>query len=445
MPRLTDHALLRGLRPVFGGALAFVFVLTLVPSSAFAQDSFEDQVANLKSPTPSTREKAAKALGESRRHEAVTPLSALVRDPEPKVRLAVVQALATLRDLSGVPALVTSLQDGDPKVREEAMSALVQIYAQGEPGGMVSRFLQRFSDEYTEPSVPPFTVVDPTVFAGLAGRLSDEENGIRVEAAQAIGILGGEEVSDRLVASLQDPESSVRGAAVTALSKVGTSEQGKALIPLLADSSSDVRNRTIQAIGVLQVEAAGPALREIYSANERRELATRALAALARTRDPNQADLYRELLVSGNLERRRLAVEGLARISNPSMIDGFKKDFQRETNDDVRLAYNFAITLLGDEAFLDSIVLALSTSGSRGERARGYIRELGLPIAPALYPYLGDQDPGVRAALADILAELGDTNAIDRLDPLLTDPVANVADSANRAIQSLRRAAAHGQ
>ena len=296
----------------------------------------------------------------------MAPLSALVRDPEPKVRLAVVQALAALRDLSGVPALVTSLQDGDPKVREEAISALVQIYAEGETGGAVARFLQRFSDEYTEPSVPPFTVVDPAVFAGLAGRLADEENGIRVEAAQAIGILGGDEVSDRLVASLQDPDAGVRGAAVTALSKVGTAEQGKALIPLLADTSSDVRNRTIQAIGVLQVKEAGPALREMYTANERRTLATRVLGAMARTRDPNQADLYRELLVSGDLERRRLAVEGLARVSDPSMIDGFKKDFQRETNEDVRLAYNFAITLLGDEAFLDSIVLALSAAGQPG-------------------------------------------------------------------------------
>jgi len=167
---------------------------------------------------------------------------------------------------------------------------------------------------------------------------------------------------------------------------------------------------------------------------------------MSRTGDLNQADLYRELLISGDLERRRLAVEGLGRISDPAMIDGFKKDFQREGNDDVQLAYNFAISRLGDLAFLDSIVLALSEPGIRGERARGYLIELGLPIAPSLYPYLGDPDPGVREALCGVLAELGDTNAIDRLDPLLTDPQSEVADAANRAIQSLRRAeAASGQ
>jgi HEAT repeat protein len=426
--------------------MALALVLTLAPAAAVAQDSFDDQVANLKSPTAKTRQSAARALGESRRHEAVAPLSALVRDPEPRVRLEVVRALANLRDVAGVPALVTSLQDGDPKVRGEAISSLVQIYSERESQGAMGRFLQRFSDEFKQPSVPPFTVVDPSVFDGLAALLGDKERSLRVAAAHAIGILGGDEVSDALVRSLQDPESSVRGAAVTSLAKVGTSEQGKALIPLLADESSEVRNRAIEAIGVLQVPEAGPALRELYDAHTRRTLATRALAAMARSGDPRQVDLYRELLVSGDLERRRLAVEGLARISDPSMIDGFKKDFQRERNDDVRLAYNFAITHLGDRAFLDSIVLSLSLPGARGQRARGYIMELGPAIAPDLYPYLGDQDPGVRAALCGILAELGDTAALDRLSPLLTDPTSDVADAANRAIQSLRRAqAARGE
>jgi HEAT repeat protein len=106
----------------------------------------------------------------------------------------------------------------------------------------------------------------------------------------------------------------------------------------------------------------------------------------------------------------------------------------------VKLAYNFAISLLGDWAFLDSIVLALGDSGGRAEQARGYILELGPTVAPALYPYLSDPDPKVRAALADVLAELGDPAAIEWLNPLVADPDSDVADSANRAIQSLRRA-----
>src|SRR5512133_1026349 len=92
--------------------LAPALALALVAASlTVAEDSFDDLVANLKSPTAATRQSAAAALGKSRRREAVAPLSALVRDPESRVRLEVVNALRALRDLSAVPAVVTSLQD----------------------------------------------------------------------------------------------------------------------------------------------------------------------------------------------------------------------------------------------------------------------------------------------------------------------------------------------
>jgi HEAT repeat protein len=439
MALLRNDVLRSGALCALVGVLALNLTAVAGVVLAAPQDSFEDQIANLKSPTPKTRQRAAKALGESRRAAAVAPLSALVRDPEPRVRLEVVLALRELRDLSAVPALVTSLQDGDPKVREQAIGALVEIYSERERSGAVERFLQTFSDEFDRPSVPPYTTVDPAVFRGLSGTLQDEESPLRAMAAQSIGILGGVSVSDALVAALQDPESNVRGAAVTALVKVGDAEDGKALIPLLADDSSQVRNRAIEALGILHVTEAGPALRELFEQNRRRSLATRVLAALSKTGDPGQADLYRELLASTDPQRRRMAVEGFARISDPAMLDGFKKDFQREKNTDVRLAYNFALVLLGDRAFVDSIVLSLGASGSRGARARGYLMELGPAYAVDLYPYLGDQDASVRANLCSVLADLADPAAIEWLNRLLSDPNSDVADAANRAIQRLRR------
>ena len=422
---------------------AAIALLVLGPVAAgrvSAEVSFEDLVANLKSPTAKTREEAAAALGKSRRREAVAPLSALVRDPEPKVRLEVVRALGELRDLSAVPALVTSLQDGDPRIREEAIVTLVEIYAERQRSGPVSKFLQTFSDEYDRSSVPPYTAVSPSVFGGLVACLRDEEKGIRQEAAYAIGILGGAVVVSDLVAALPDPDAGVRGAAVTAIGKVGTAEQGKALIPLLGDENTEVRNRALQAVGVLRVREAGPALREMFEPTRRRETGTRVLEALSRVGDPAEADLFRELLQSANPDYRRPAVEGLARVSEPASIGSFKKDYQRERDGDVKLAYAFAVTLLGDRAFLDSIVLALP-SATQGRRARGYLTELGPSFIPDLYPYLNDQDAEVRGALCDILGEFGDPGAIDRLTPLLNDPNSKVADRANRAIERLRRAA----
>jgi len=436
-PRFSVRAPLR--RPDLAGFLAVFLTFGLV-SGAAAEESFEDLVANLKSPTARTRLAAARDLGKSRRREAVAPLSALVRDPEVRVRLEVVKALRSLRDLGAVPALVTSLQDGDPGIREEALGSLVEIYSERERAGPVDRFLETFSDEYERSSVPPYTAVDPSVIRGLAKALRDEKKGIRAEAAYAIGILGGSAVARELVGALQDPEPDVRAAAATALGKVGAAEEGKSLIPLLADDSATVRNRALQAIGVLRVRDAGPALSEMFEQNKRRDLGVRALSALSRIGDPSQGDLFRELLSSNDPEQRRLAVEGLGRIADTSMLPSFKKDYQREKNADVRLAYNFAIVVLGDHAFLDAVVLALGSSGGMARRARDYILELGLPAAPDLYPYLNDRDPEVRGALCDVLAQLGDAGAAPKLLPLLADPNSRVVDRANRAVEKLRRA-----
>jgi HEAT repeat protein len=407
-------------------------------ASAGSRSSFEDLVANLKSPNARTRQEAAEELGKSRRREAIKPLSALVMDPEVKVRLEAVRALNALRDVTAVPALITSLGDGDPKIREEVIGTLVEIYAETDRTGPIGRFLNSFSDEMDRSSVPPYVTVDPAVHEALARALLDEQSYIREAAAYALGILDGKSELRALTTALQDPEPDVRAAASAAIGKLGTTEDGRALIPLIADDSSAVRLRVLHALGVLKVTAAGPPLREMYEANKKRDLGTRALTTLSRIGDPAQAELFQQLVQERDPEHKRLAVEGLGRLADPAWMDAFKKDFQREKNDEVRLAYAFALTRLGDRAFLDTIVLTLP-SRTMGRRSRGYILEIGRELLPDLYPYLGDPDSDVRAALCEVMGTMGDPAAIDQLSPLLADPSSSVADRANRAVERLRR------
>ncbi len=422
-----------------GGLVALaVFFLAGGLAYAAANPTFEDLVANLKSPNAKTRQDAAAALGKSRRREAVASLAALVRDPEGKVRLEVVRALRQLRDLSAVPALVTSLGDGEVKVREEAIGSLVELYADRERSTPVDRFLEIFSDDYDRASAMSLGTVDPSVHRALAAALRDDDKGIRQEAAFALGILNATTMVKELLAALQDVDAGVRGAAATAIGKVGTPEDGRALIPLLSDESTNVRNRVLQALGVLRVKEAGPALRDLYENNKRKEAGMKILNCLSRIGDPKQADLFRELVQDPDPERKRIAVEGLGRISDAAMLPAFKKDYQREKNDELRLAYAFALTLLGDRAFLDSIVLGLP-SKTLGSRCRGYILEMGRGILPDLYPYLNDPEADIRAELCDIISEIGDPDSISRIQPLVSDPSTKVADRANRAVERLRR------
>ena len=368
----------------------------------------------------------------------MTPLAALVRDPEVRVRLEVVRALRTLRDPSGIPALITALGDGDREVREEAVGTLVEIYTERDRVGPVGRFLEIFSDEYDRTSIVPNTVVDPLVEQALAGALRDQDPSLREQAALALGILNVRSALPALANALRDPDPGVRGAAATAIGKVGTAADGMALVPLLVDEDAEVRNRVLQAIGVLRVTAAGAPLRQMYEANRRRESAVRVLAALSRIGDRSQTELFQEVVQDPDPERKRLAIEGLGRISDPSRLPAFKKDYQREKTDELRLAYSFALTLLGDRAFVDTIVLNLP-SRTLGTRSRDYLLEMGSDVLPDIYPYLGDPDPEVRAALCDVIALIGDADAIARLAPLLNDPSPKVADRANRAVETLRR------
>jgi HEAT repeat protein len=421
-------------------AVGLVAVLCLASSGLVygaASQSFEDLIANLKSPNVKTRQEAARELGKSRRREAVAPLAALVRDPEAKVRIEVVRALRALRSLDTVPALVTSLEDGAPEIREEALGSLVELYTDRERSTAIDRFLAIFSDEDERAGVSPLTRVDPSVFEGLAKLLGDEDRRLRREAALALGILGGRPAMDGLVQALQDPEPSVREAAATAIGKVGTTEDGKALIPLLADESEAVQSRVLRAIGTLRVKEAGPALVEMYEGARRRKWAMRTLEALSRIRDPNQEGLFRTLVQDPDPERRRLAIEGLARVADQGLLPAFKKDFQRERNAELRLAYAFALTLLGDQAFVDTIVLSLP-SGTLRTRCWGYLLEMGPEIVPSLLPYLSDPDANIRVELCQILRALGDPSAIPHLTPLINDPNGEVADYANRTVQHLR-------
>lgn len=421
------------------GLLIVVLALVL-PATAHAAPrlSLADLIANLKSPNADTRQDAVQELGRRRRREGVAPLAAAVRDPEPKVRLEVVRALRLINDLSAVAALTMSLEDGDPAVRKEAVATLVQLYTGIERPTALGRFLDIFSD--TESGEPTMAApVDPLVISGLARRLGDDEADVRKQSAIALGLLRGSRAADSLRRALSDPVDDVRAASVAALQRIGSRDaDGEALIPLLGDESSMVRQRAVSAVAALKVRAAAPALRQLYESTRRREANLRALDALARVEDPNQELLFKQLVQDPDPERRRLAVEGLARVSDSSMLTPFKKDYQREKDDGLRLAYAFALTRLGDHAFIDSLVLCLP-SRTLGRRCKGYVLELGRELLGEIYLYLSDPDAEIRAELCDVIASIGDEDSIRRLTPLVGDPSSKVADHANRAVERLKR------
>jgi HEAT repeat protein len=424
-------------------ALQGVSVFLLVLLSFDARPALSAQAApltvldRLKSPNPGIRRRAASELGKSKRPDALTHLADLVRDPDTDVRIAVLRAIASLREIAGVPAMLVFMADAEPRVRSESIDGVVEIYTHRDRPG-VTRFLAIFSDSRDKPEPLVVAAVDFEVYRSLAERLKDPDASLRESAAEAIGILGGTEVAVDLVAALSDPASGVRAAAVTSIVKVGTSADGEALTPVIRDSSATVRRRAIEGLGRLRVVDAAPALRLLFTRAPDSDDGILALTSLAQLALAQDRSLFQRLVGQIEPRTRKPAIEGLARLGDKSQEARFKRGFQREKTEDLRAAYAFALFLLGDRAFLDTVILGFAGSKDRARQSRGYVEELGDRALPEALDYLREPDSKIRIGLCDALANAGVTKATAAIEPLTKDADQQVAQSAARAIALLK-------
>jgi len=285
-------------------------------------------------------------------------------------------------------------------------------------------------------TVSPLTVVDPRVVQSLEGRLVDEEKEIRRLAAFALGSLRAPSVP-ALNHALSDPVGDVRLEAVDALGLVGGPEAGEALRGALTDGSKNVRSHAVDALGEMRYVEAASGLVALYDEHLNKDLGDRALRALARMGAPEARGVFYYQMTSSSKDRRRWAVEGIGRLGDEGLRSALIKDFLREPSPDVQLAYCFALTRLGQHEFVDRIALSLAVSDLK-RQAREYAIELGSPLLGELVAYLNDPVPEVRREMTDVLVQIGDANAIPYIEPLLSDANPEVADHANRAVSRLQ-------
>jgi HEAT repeat protein len=225
---------------------------------------------------------------------------------------------------------------------------------------------------------------------------------------------------------------------VTALGRIGGEEAGQTLIRALNDSSNKTRVPAIKALGRMKYKPAARALLGIYEAEKGKNNGDLALSSLAQMGAPEARGVFYENMTNQKPERRRYAVEGLGRLGDPNLTSGMIKDFLREPDDSVQLAYCFSIALLEHREFVDRLALSLSKIDLK-DQAREYLVELGSPFLTDLAPYLSDPVAGVRSGMTQVFMMIGDPTAIPYLEPLLGDADAKVADGANRAIARLQR------
>ncbi len=419
---------------VLGVALALVAgAATLAP----AQSSVEELAARLESSDARTRRDAARALGEDGSTEAVAALLPAARDADRDVRRAVLEALAAVRRPDAAAGLIVLLEDEEAAHRRGAIGGLVDIHRREPAAGRGTRAVDWLLRREQEFALDPLRPVEPRIVEAVAARLDDEDTENRRLAAEALGVLrAASGVASLASTAAGDPDGEVRRKAVESLGAIGTGEAGEGLLSLVEDP--ELRRHVVRALGRMAFPPATAALLAVYDGDPGSDLARDALEGLARIgADEARGTFYHELS-SRDGRRRAYAVEGLGRLEDPTLVDGLIRDFLREEDSRVQLAFCFALVRLGQTPFVDRIVLSLSDRRLR-EPARQYGLELAADHLDEFLRYLDDPDREIRLELIALLEGLGNPAAIPRLQEIGEDADAEIADRARAAARVLTR------
>jgi HEAT repeat protein len=292
------------------------------------------------------------------------------------------------------------------------------------------------------------------VFEALLEATRDDTDHVATEALYTLGVLapGGSPSAnwrtaavDQFTGALAHPDRGHRLAALRVIARVFAPAPGAAVsdpiaaavLLLLNDRQQEVRIAAIEALGALRDTRAVQALMERFGDARRSREGEAALAALSAVGHPSASPIFIEHLADGSSERRRLAIEGLARTGPAAVLADIQTRLARDTNRELALAASFAAARLADGP-VDVIVGALLQQGLR-DQAFAYLTELVGRRHQALSPYVHDPDASLRGMLADAAALSMDVQALPLVEALTRDPDPTVAVLAARAVSWLQR------
>jgi HEAT repeat protein len=404
---------------------------------------------DLKNPDPKIRAKTARELGQSGDPLVVPALTAALNDSDVAVRRQVVIALASIRVRQSLDALIQATTDSDDEVRWLSVKGIEGYYTGQTPKsgagfmGFMEKQYRTVKSQFVQTSVeiPPGTAVDIRAMAALDRVMMDTRySKASREATRALGILLAKPAVPDLIATAHSSDTDLAREALSSLAKIRDTSAGPKLIDLLDSPSRNVQQDAAVTVGILRTRAAVPKLQSMYANNPKRETREKALQGLGYIGDPVSGPLFMKALWDPDNSIQISAAEGLARSKYQPALPDLLRAAPAEKNGSVRLAMEFAITSLGRNDYLSSLVNDLG-SGSRGDIAQSYLIELARDpgLLSKLYPYMDSRNADVRRGLCNVLMYSGDSTSIQPLDRASHDRDGNVAAAALRALAAVRQ------
>ena len=352
----------------------------------------------------STRSAAAQALSVLGDESAAGILLNAMRLPDPHIRLPAAEALGHVRNNRAVSVLIEALGDRDGLVRQKAVealgnipngravAALLAVAGQREPEWRVRRAL-----------VHALVRVGDSRVVGALDELSRDANRwIRRATMELSSNLEDPRVGELLARGLRDAEPSVRRAAVVSLGRRRDPGHARAVSACLADEQATVRLAAVRSLALLDADLAASEL--VLLVNDAAEGVRQEVA---------------DALGEAGLEEGVGALEALL----------------RDEAAPVRAGATEALGLIGTPRALAALAGGLLHAGARA----AIQQELGRLGAPALRVLLTSArapEPELRAAAADTLGRLRQTQALPTLRLLTRDIDARVRQAAAEALEA---------
>lgn len=410
-----------------------------------ARQSSSSGVEDLKNPNPKIRAKAAKEIGETGGPAEVPALISALNDPSAKVRQQVVVALASIRSPQSLQGLIRATTDNDSEVRWLAVKGIEGYYTGETPktgffGYMERQYRQaKRKFEGGNVRVAPGTVVDPKVVSALERVMMDAQfTRPAQEATRALGILMARQAVPDLVTTAHSSNSDLAREALNSLAKIQDISAGPQLVDLLNSHNRSVQQDAAVTVGILRTRSAVPKLQSLYENDSNQGTRHKALQGLSYIGDPVSDPVFLRALNSTHASVRGYAAQGLARSGDKQALPELLRTAPAEKNAEARLAMEFAITSLGRNDYVSSMINALASGN--GDTSQAYLTELARNpnFLSELYPYMNSRDPEVRRRLCNVLMYAGNSTSIQPLERLSHDSNSDVAAAALRALSAVR-------
>jgi HEAT repeat protein len=332
-----------------------------------------------------------------------------IRSGDPEARLAAIDALSEAPseiEASARGVLRDALDDPILRVRAAAALALAELGA----GDALDRLIELSkSPEIQEAQAAVIALGesgDLRALPAIEAAVASPEADLRFQAVLALGRLAPDQSFEQLSKAAEDTDPEVRANAAAALADTAAERAIPVMRALLMDRDRAVRLEAGLALAELGERSATPTLIEALSD---RDVAPQAVRALGQLRDPSAipalTDLCRSWLARAPL--RASAAAALTALDDPfgwSELQVWLGSRRRE-------ARAMAIYACGDLRITGAV-----------DRLIEILKD----------PHHPDRDAAARA-----LGEIGDERARAALDDAASDPDADLAQDARRALEQL--------